>query len=186
LILGVTPTNAASAFAFSNRWQHHGSNGVCGRRKSVSQTWQYGHFVQNKKHMQSKPPLSTTQSAAQLQALGAPLRARRKALRVSSSVAAEATGMSRVTLHRIERGEPSVAAGAWANAMTALGMSREALNKASQAYGPAMARDLGKAIDRLQARQGWLERCMQTMAMTMPRAVLWQKVRALRSVLKTG
>ena len=70
--------------------------------------------------------------------------------------------------------------------MAALGMSRVALTKASQAYGPAVARDLGKAIDRLQARQGWLERCMQTMAMTMPRAVLWQKVRALRRVLKTG
>ena len=36
--------------------------------------------------------------------------------------------MSRVTLHRIEKGEPSVAAGAWANAMAALGMSLVALN----------------------------------------------------------
>ena len=49
-----------------------------------------------------------------------------------------------------------------------------------------MARDLTKAIDRLQERQGWLDRCMQAMAMTMPKAVLWQKVRALRRVLKTG
>lgn len=36
--------------------------------------------------------------------------------------------MSRVTLHRIEKGEPSVAAGAWANAVAALGMSLVALN----------------------------------------------------------
>lgn len=36
--------------------------------------------------------------------------------------------MSRVTLHRIEKGEPSVAAGAWANAMAALGMSLVAFN----------------------------------------------------------
>ena len=36
--------------------------------------------------------------------------------------------MSRVTLHRIEKGEPSVAAGAWANAMAALGMSLVAIN----------------------------------------------------------
>lgn len=78
--------------------------------------------------MPAKPPLPTTQSAAQLQALGAQLRARRKALRVSSTAAAEAAGMSRVTLHRIEKGEPSVAAGAWANAMAALGMSLVALN----------------------------------------------------------
>ena len=78
--------------------------------------------------MPAKPPLPTTQSTAQLQALGAQLRARRKALRVSSTAAAEAAGMSRVTLHRIEKGEPSVAAGAWANAMAALGMSLVALN----------------------------------------------------------
>ena len=63
---------------------------------------------------------------------------------------------------------------------------RMALTKAEQAYGPAVARDLAKAIDRLQGRQGWLERCMQAMAMTLPRALLWQKVRALRRVLKAG
>jgi hypothetical protein len=49
-----------------------------------------------------------------------------------------------------------------------------------------VARDLTKAIDRLQERKDWLERCMQAMAMTMPRAVLWQKVRSLRRVLKAG
>lgn len=61
---------------------------------------------------------------------------------------------------------------------------RMALAKAEQAYGPAVARDLGKAIDRLQERQGWLERCMKAMAMTLPKAVLWQKIRALRRLLK--
>lgn len=78
--------------------------------------------------MPPKSPLPITQSTAQLKALGTQLRARRKALRVSSTAAAEAAGMSRVTLHRIEKGEPSVAAGAWANAMAALGMSLVALN----------------------------------------------------------
>lgn len=67
-----------------------------------------------------------------------------------------------------------------------LPLLRTALAKATQAYGPDVARDLNKAIDRLQERQGWLERCMQAMAMTMPRAVLWQKVRALRRVLKAS
>ncbi|OPF64322.1 nucleotidyl transferase AbiEii/AbiGii toxin family protein [Hydrogenophaga sp. H7] len=67
-----------------------------------------------------------------------------------------------------------------------LPLLRMALTKAEQAYGPAVARDLAKAIDRLQGRQGWLERCMQAMAMTLPRALLWQKVRALRRVLKAG
>lgn len=78
--------------------------------------------------MPAKPPLLLNQSAAQLQALGTQLRARRKALRVSSTAAAEAAGMSRVTLHRIEKGEPSVAGGAWAHAMAALGMTLLARN----------------------------------------------------------
>lgn len=60
---------------------------------------------------------------------------------------------------------------------------RAALTKAEQAYGPSVARDLGKAIDRLQQRAGWLERCMQVMAMNIPKAVLWQKVRALRRIV---
>ncbi len=60
---------------------------------------------------------------------------------------------------------------------------RAALTKAEQSYGPCVARDLGKAIDRLQSRAGWLERCMQVMAIQMPKAVLWQKVRALRRIV---
>ena len=60
--------------------------------------------------------------AAELQALGEQLRAQRKRLGVSAVTAAEAAGMSRVTLHRIERGEPSVTMGAWLNAAAALGL----------------------------------------------------------------
>lgn len=78
--------------------------------------------------MAINPPPRFESGAAQLQALGQQLRARRKALRVSSTAAAEAAGMSRVTLHRIEKGEPSVAGGAWAQAMAALGMVLQARN----------------------------------------------------------
>jgi len=60
---------------------------------------------------------------------------------------------------------------------------RAALQKAEQAYGAAVARDLAKAIERLQHRKGWLERCMQVMGMSMPKAVLWQKIRSLRRLL---
>ena len=60
--------------------------------------------------------------AARLLALGEQLRAQRKRLGVSATTAAEAAGMSRVTLHRIERGEPSVTMGAWLNAAAALGL----------------------------------------------------------------
>jgi hypothetical protein len=65
-----------------------------------------------------------------------------------------------------------------------LPLLRNALAKAEQAYGPSVARDLAKAINCLQERQGWLDRCMQAMAMTLPRALLWQKIRALRRLLK--
>jgi transcriptional regulator with XRE-family HTH domain len=60
---------------------------------------------------------------AALVALGEQLRAERKRLGVSATTAAEAAGMSRVTLHRIERGEPSVTMGAYANAAAALGLA---------------------------------------------------------------
>jgi transcriptional regulator with XRE-family HTH domain len=61
-----------------------------------------------------------------LQVLGEQIRARRKSLRVSATAAAEAAGISRVTLHRIEKGEPSVTIGAWTNALAALGMEWQA------------------------------------------------------------
>ena len=76
--------------------------------------------------MNQNSPTAVNPSAAQLLALGQQLRARRKALRVSSTAAAEAAGISRVTLHRIEKGEPTVAGGAWAQAMAALGMVLQA------------------------------------------------------------
>ena len=72
--------------------------------------------------MPKKSPPLTEPTAAKLQSLGASVADKRKALGVSATVAAEAAGMSRVTLHRIEKGEPSVTMGAWTNAIAALGM----------------------------------------------------------------
>ena len=54
--------------------------------------------------MPSTNPRSSELCVAQLQALGAQIRAQRKALGVSATVIAEAAGVSRVTLHRIEKG----------------------------------------------------------------------------------
>jgi transcriptional regulator with XRE-family HTH domain len=73
--------------------------------------------------MPSQPPISADNVLAQLHALGAHLRAHRKSLRVSAIAAAEAAGLSRVTLHRIEHGEPSVTMGAYLNVIAALGLS---------------------------------------------------------------
>lgn len=52
--------------------------------------------------MPSKSPAPTDACTTQLQALGAQIRSQRKALRLSATVTAEAAGVSRVTLHRIE------------------------------------------------------------------------------------
>jgi transcriptional regulator with XRE-family HTH domain len=67
------------------------------------------------------PPIRTEALAA----IGQKLKARRKALRISAVAAAEAAGISRVTLHRIEKGEPSVTVGAYLAACAAVGLHLE-------------------------------------------------------------
>jgi len=62
-----------------------------------------------------------------LKNLGLALLAQRKALKLSAIATAEAAGVSRVTLHRIERGESSVSMGAYAAVGQALGMAFQAL-----------------------------------------------------------
>ncbi len=64
-----------------------------------------------------------------------------------------------------------------------LPLLRQAVAKAEKAYGQSILNDLAKGINRLQTRPGWAERCMQVMAMDLPKAVLWQKIRALKRVL---
>jgi len=58
-----------------------------------------------------------------------------------------------------------------------------AASKAQDAYGEAILQDLAKAIDRVENRSGWLERCMETMAIDMPKAVLWKQIRLLKKIL---
>jgi hypothetical protein len=65
-----------------------------------------------------------------------------------------------------------------------LTLLRSSVVKAETVYGPAIRRDLEKAIERLQSRDDWLERCIQVMAMELPKAVVWQQLRKLRRVLK--
>ena len=67
-----------------------------------------------------------------------------------------------------------------------LALLREAVVKAEAAYGQSILRDLKKSIDALQSRPGRLERCMQVMAITLPKAALWQKIRALSRVCPKG
>lgn len=58
----------------------------------------------------------TPETDIHLREIGRHIRAHRRALRISAIATAEAAGISRVTLHRIEKGEPSVNAGAYASA----------------------------------------------------------------------
>ena len=73
--------------------------------------------------MPAKAPPVGDVLAPRLKALGAQIRTRREQLKVSATTAAEAAGMSRVTLHRIERGEPSVTMGAYLSAIAAVGLA---------------------------------------------------------------
>jgi transcriptional regulator with XRE-family HTH domain len=89
--------------------------------------------------MPARSPQSSPPAKAKLAALGERIRERRKALKVSAVDAAEAAGMSRVTLHRIERGEPSVTMGAYLGAASAVGLELEVVNPRER------RRDGGKA-----------------------------------------
>ena len=55
----------------------------------------------------------------------------------------------------------------------------QAVSKASSAYGDSVVRDLNAAINRVLTRQGWLERCMQALSMTTPKAVIWDRIQSL-------
>jgi transcriptional regulator with XRE-family HTH domain len=72
--------------------------------------------------MPAQTPAIDAHTAEHLKLLGARIRGHRKRHGLSAATTAEAAGMSRVTLHRIERGEPSVTIGAYLNALAALGL----------------------------------------------------------------
>ena len=75
--------------------------------------------------MPAKAPAVDEVLQARLKRLGAGIRAQRRTQKVSATTAAEAAGMARVTLHRIERGEPSVTMGAYLTAIAAVGLQLE-------------------------------------------------------------
>jgi len=89
-------------------------------------------------------PLATVAPAdqQQLAALGAQLRSERKRQGVTAVAAAEAAGLSRVTLHRIEKGEPTVAVGAWVAVAAALGLELGLVGRADPAEAGAIPKVL--------------------------------------------
>ncbi|MGY6518787.1 MAG: nucleotidyl transferase AbiEii/AbiGii toxin family protein [Lysobacteraceae bacterium] len=58
------------------------------------------------------------------------------------------------------------------------------VDKAAQAYGrDPILRDLDSAIDRMAEQPAWLARCLASMAVDAPQALVWQRIRALRRAL---
>lgn len=70
----------------------------------------------------SIPRLTSAALELRVQQLAQQLRQRRKALGVTVHNAAAASGMSRDTWYRMERGETTVTIGAWFNALAVLGL----------------------------------------------------------------
>ena len=59
-------------------------------------------------------------AVSQLADIGQLIRQHRKSFKITANAAAETAGISRVTLHRIEKGEPTVSMGAYLNVISAL------------------------------------------------------------------
>jgi hypothetical protein len=66
-------------------------------------------------------------------------------------------------------------------AITREGVDLVASREISRAYGQSIVADLAKAIERLRQQPEKLDQCMARMRMTgVPKALLWQRIRALR------
>ena len=113
--------------------------------------------------MPAKPPVIASYTAEHLIALGEQIRAHRKALRISATTAAEAAGMSRVTLHRIEKGEPAVTIGAYVNASVALGLNFGLVT-------PVELIETNRVVDR----EGWIPARICLMDYPQLKQLAWQ------------
>lgn len=58
-------------------------------------------------------------------------------------------------------------------------MLKKALKKATEAYGESVLNDLKKVLSKLESKPNLLEENMAKMAMTMPQAIAWQKLKKL-------
>lgn len=96
--------------------------------------------------MPAKTPPIDVATAHRLERLGRRIRAHRKRLKVSAATAAEAAGMSRMTLQRIESGEPSVTIGAYLNALAALGLEFDVTDPAREPPAGGDAKPLPASI----------------------------------------
>ena len=85
---------------------------------------------------------------SQLTDIGQLIRQHRKSFKITANAAAQTAGISRVTLHRIEKGEPTVSMGAYLNVTSALDLNLHLSAKESKGY-EVNGDDLGKLPVRL-------------------------------------
>ena len=58
-------------------------------------------------------------------------------------------------------------------------MLASAIAKAGLAYGDSITTDLARAVQQWLGREGRLAICMQALQINLPKALLWQRIRAL-------
>ena len=73
-------------------------------------------------------------AVSQLAEIGQLIRQHRKSFKITANAAAGTAGISRVTLHRIEKGEPTVSMGAYLNVMSALDLNLHLSAKGDVGY----------------------------------------------------
>lgn len=71
---------------------------------------------------------------SQLVDIGQLIKQHRKSFKITANAAAQTAGISRVTLHRIEKGEPTVSMGAYLNVVSALDLNLHLSGKGNRGY----------------------------------------------------
>jgi len=97
--------------------------------------------------MPAKAPRAVSGVPEKAALIGQKIRARRKELGVSAVSAAEAAEMSRITWHRIEKGELSVTLGAYLNALKVLDLDFRILRPSDSISNPEAEETLPEEIE---------------------------------------
>ena len=98
--------------------------------------------------MKKKIEKISDDAVSQLADIGQLIMQHRKSFKITANAAAETAGISRVTLHRIEKGEPTVSMGAYLNVMSALDLNLH-LSAKTDIGNTANAGSVGKLPVRL-------------------------------------
>ena len=96
--------------------------------------------------MPSENPDISNVQARKLATLGGRIRAHRKQLKVNATTTAEAAGLSRPTLYRIERGAPSVTMGAYLAVIAAIGLDLQLTDPQADKTGADVEANLPPTI----------------------------------------